>query len=369
MKKKKIQTLSIIMNGDEQDRFAWSGVNFYIINSLKKHFKINYFKACARYSLLSKFLIKIDRIIHPNTKEYPNIVKKLLYKKCIKKARKASDAVLTTISTYAAYCKDCIYVVDAVYKSLLDYYYFNVNKTDVNRLHRIQNKALKRANKIIFASDWALKEAKKFYQVSESKSFVALMGANLDDIKTSPKSIVNKHEINFFFMGADYERKGLTKIINILELLNKKDNYHKYILNVVGKYAESTTTIKYYGFLRKTDESDFKTYIGLYKNCDFFISMPKAECFGIVYCESSMFYLPSISVDTGGISSYVKNNENGLLFNQFDSPEYICDEIIKLVHDTKRYEEISKKSRALYERDYNWDKWASKVALIINDYN
>ncbi len=274
--------------------------------------------------------------------------------------------VLTTISTYAAYSKKCIYVVDAVYRSLLNYYYFDVNKVDAKRLDSIQRKALKRSKRIIFSSEWARDEANKIYQTKMDKSYVDLMGANIEDIKTSPKNISNKREIRFFFMGADYERKGLSKIIDLIKLLNAKDQDHKYILNVVGKYADNTDVVKYYGFLKKTNEDDYKKYIDLYKCSDFFISMPRAECFGIVYCESSMFYLPSISVDTGGISSYLKNNENGLLFKQDDSLDIISDEILGLVNDESRYKEISKKSRALYERDYNWNKWAKRAASIIN---
>ncbi len=369
MNNKKTKTLSIIMNSEENDRFAWSGVNYFIIKSLKEHFEIKYYKAIPHYSFLAKLLIKIDKTFHRNSKEYSNITNRLLYRKCIKAAEKSSDLVLTTISTYAAYSKKCIYVVDAVYKSLINYYYFNVNKVDLKRLDSIQKKALMRSKKIIFASTWAQKEAIKHYQIDINKSYVALMGANLEDIKASSKDISNKKEINLFFMGADYERKGLPDIIKLVELLNKKDCYHKYILNVVGKKADNTDTTKYYGFLKKTNKDDFKKYIALYKSSDFFISMPKAECFGIVYCESSMFYLPSISVDTGGISSYLKNNENGLLFRQTDSLDFISNEVINLVNDCNRYKTMSKKSRTLYERDYNWSSWAKKVASIINDCN
>ncbi len=367
MSNKNVKTLSIIMNSDENNRFAWSGVNYFIIKSLKKHFQVQYFKATAHYSILAKLLLKLDKIFHKNAKEYPIIVNHLLYRKCIKEAEKSSDMVLTTISTFAAYSKKCIYVVDAVYRSLLNYYYFDVNKIDAKRLDSIQRRALKRSKKIIFASDWARNEANKIYRIEMNKSYVALMGANIEDIKTSPKSISHKREIQFFFMGADYERKGLSKIIDLIELLNIKDTNHKYSLNVVGKYADNTDMVKYYGFLKKTNEEDYKKYIDLYKYSDFFISMPRAECFGIVYCESSMFYLPSISIDTGGISSYLKNNENGLLFKQDDSLDTISSEIIRLVNDDNRYKKISKKSRALYERDYNWNKWAERVASIIND--
>lgn len=359
--------LSIVMNANEDDKFAWSGVNYNIINSLKKYFKIRYFKATPHYSFLARMIIKIDKFFHKNAKQYPNVVNRLLYKKCLKNAAKYSDIMLTTISTYAAYNKNknCVYIVDAVYRSLFNYYYFDVDKADVKRLDSIQRKALAKSKTVIFASDWSLKEAAKHYSVDSNKSYVVLMGANLDDIKVKPKNIYKKHDINFLFMGADYERKGLDKVIVLMDLLNKKDSSHKYLLNVVGKQGINTPTIKYFGFLKKTNEKDFKTYIDLYKDSDFFISLPRAECFGIVYCESSMFFLPSISVDTGGISSYLIHNKNGLLFKQTDSLEDIATTIIKLIYDTNRYNEISQESRHLYELYFNWNKWAETVSSII----
>ncbi|WP_270350498.1 glycosyltransferase [Ligilactobacillus salivarius] len=37
----------------------------------------------------------------------------------------------------------------------------------------------------------------------------------------------------------------------------------------------------------------------------------RAECAGIVFNEASAFGVPSLSVDTGGVADYVKNNING----------------------------------------------------------
>lgn len=353
------------MNTKENDKFAWSGTNYFIISSLKDRFEVKYFEAKPTFTFFSKCLIKVYCFFNKNTNIYPVFINRLIYKDTINKAKTYSKIILTTMGIYASLCKGCYYVIDAVYKSLLNYYYFNVRLNEVSNLNNIQKKALKNAKHIFCASQWVIDEAKKNYNISSNKMSVVPFGANMTHANRVNKTVNNKKNINLLFIGADYKRKGLDIAIEINNTLNKIDSKHNYILNVVGTNGSNNNNVIYYGKLNKSNLTDYNKCCELLKMSDLFILPTKAECYGIVFCEAAMYSTPSITYNTGGVSSCVLDQKNGLLFDISSTADNIANSILNLINSPEKYKYLSENARDLYEKIYNWNSWGYAVSKSI----
>ena len=77
---------------------------------------------------------------------------------------------------------DCklIYLSDATVHLLMNYYY-DLSTHDYFIWNSWEQKAIDRANTILYSSDWAKNDAISYYKADREKVFVAPFGANLSD--------------------------------------------------------------------------------------------------------------------------------------------------------------------------------------------
>ena len=59
----------------------------------------------------------------------------------------------------------------------------------------------------------------------------------------------------------------------------------------------------------------------------------RADCTPIVFCEANAFGIPVITTDTGGVSSIIKNGENGFAFPLDATPDEYANTIQSLLDD------------------------------------
>ena len=122
--------------------------------------------------------------------------------------------------------------------------------------------------------------------------------------------------------------------------------------------------IKFYGRLNKHKQKDLDQMIDLYQKCDLFIFPTIAECSPIVLCEAAMYGLPVVSINTGGISSYVTKESGKLLPLSNSSAEDFCEVIEPLIYN-EELSEMSQASRKFYKEELNWKTWKRKVNSLI----
>jgi len=118
-------------------------------------------------------------------------------------------------------------------------------------------------------------------------------------------------------------------------------------------------------FLNKNKSEDYQEFIRIFQESHFFILPTRAECAGIVYAEASAFSVPSLATNTGGVSSVVKNGENGFLFNMDASAEEYAQVIEELFLNKKRYLTFAEQARKCYLNELNWTHWGTEVIKIM----
>ena len=79
----------------------------------------------------------------------------------------------------------------------------------------------------------------------------------------------------------------------------------------------------------------------LLRTSHFLILPTRAECSAIVLCEAAAFGLPIVTTDTGGISTYVRQDVNGIRLPLTANAEVYSENIARLFQDRAAYESMS----------------------------
>ncbi|WP_333790245.1 glycosyltransferase family 4 protein [Ligilactobacillus animalis] len=257
---------------------------------------------------------------------------------------------------------------DATYALMNNYYYAGVDKKGADNGDEIDQKALTRADKIILPSQWAYKSVQNDYDQPEGKLSLIPFGANMPDVKITPKTLTSK-EINILLVGVEWKRKGVDIALDIVAKLNENSlaGYH-YTLTIVGLDKPSDFTqsdVIFKGRLDKNDPAELSSLQAEYEQADLFLLPTQAEVAGIVFAEAAMYALPVFTYDTGGVSQYVLNGKTGYALPTSANSTDFVQQIEALVTDDTNYHNMSKKARAYYDTTLNWDAWADSVKSFL----
>ena len=381
----KIMRIGYCTHTDPFNKGSWSGSHFSMMEALKKHH-------CEIVALgpienLTLFFWKIyGRLIRLVLKRNisplhtPSAAKEFSRRLQKKINRKKIDALFVPAgSELIAFLETdlpIVYLSDATAKSVIEYYpgYSNLSRRSENNFLEIEKRAIVKADKIIYASDWAAESAIEDFSCEKSKISIVPFGANVnvedvDIVEGVRNSSYEKDSVcNLLFCGVDWDRKGGQIAYDVLIALNSSGLNAQ--LNIIGcnpPQGVEHEKMKVFGFLNKNNSGDNILLKKCYEQSDFFLMPTRAECAGIVFAEASAYGLPIISTSTGGISTYVENGKTGYLLSiNAEIDEYV-KVIVDLWSDKNKYADFSKSSRRKYEKELNWDSWGEKVSLILNE--
>lgn len=260
-----------------------------------------------------------------------------------------------------------IFFNDTTVDQLITYYHAKHPFSKYSRWESsfVQKLALQKASKIIFPSDWATHFALDFYKLPALKVKNTRLGANM---KVSEDSVVKDFtgEIVFLFVGVVWERKGGDIVLDALEHLQKK-GYRTKMIVAGGKPPRASPLIEYIGFLDKNNPDDEALLSRYYRNSHFLFVPSRAECYGIVYSEASAHGLITIATETGGVSSIIKNGENGFLLPlQANFLDY-ADLIEELLRNPAKLEELSLNCKKVYGDRLHWKHFGKTFTDCCNE--
>lgn len=267
--------------------------------------------------------------------------------------------------------KKLIYLSDAVFRLMVGYYWSDLDPRTEHYLDNCEKAALKRADAVIFASEWAKAGAMKFYQTNPQKIHVLPFGANLiDKYQGYQECDSNNNTIRLLLVGVDWERKGIDIAIDCVRALNKMQKKYSFDLTIIGVKQptgqEYESYIHILGRLNKNIPEEYERMISYYQESDLFLLPTKAECAGIVFAEAAEYGLPSVTHKMGGVESYVEDGVTGRCLPLGSTGEDFAAAILEII-ENGRLEAYSKAARAKYERELNWDSWLKSFDTILED--
>jgi glycosyltransferase involved in cell wall biosynthesis len=358
---------------DARSRNAWSGTYFSIWNALQKHVgdveligPVKPFFALWFGKMLTGLSQKIfhKRFDYPHSKmlarAYGSIVSKQL--------RKGNYDLVVTSSAFIPYLKTSAkiaYISDTTvmnsinyYKSLTDLFLFSKRESI-----EIERMALEKADFLIYPSLWASNSAIHDFNIPAEKVFTFPYGANIETVPEREQILSRKKNnvCHLLFLGVDWNRKGGEIAFDALIELNRMGiDTQLTVCGCIPPEKFQHPKLKVIPFLDKKDNVQKQKFINLFFHSDFLILPTRNECFGVVFCEASAFGVPSITADTGGVSSAVTQGENGFLLPDSAGGKEYAQVIASIFKDDYNYYSLVKKSRELYESKLNWDKWGEE---------
>ena len=109
---------------------------------------------------------------------------------------------------------------------------------------------------------------------------------------------------------------------------------HLTIIGCIPPVAINEKDITVIPFINKHNEEAGLTALSISSvNSDFLLLPTRAECAGVVFCEASAFGIPSITTDTGGVSTYVEDGINGFALPLAARAEAYADKIEQYTSD------------------------------------
>ncbi len=366
--------LLVTSEREATDRLCWSGIPFSMLNELKKYYEVDTYAIgifCSPIALIRAILYRyVLRQFSGvrNTRQWAKKASILLQKKI--NAQEYDCIIIFDQSTIGAlaYLNTDIPVMiyaDSVIALLQDYY-FSLPREMLEETIRMQEIGIKKASKIVLASNWAKKYIEKEYQVKEENTGIVHLGANIEN----PNNYYyREHEgIKLLFIGIDGVRKGVDIAIDCVKHLNMIDTHNRYHLDIVGCQPNvNDENITVHGFLNRNDPIQRNKMEQIRATGDFFILPTHAEAAGQVFCEAGAYSIPSISYDTGGVSDYVIDGENGVLLPPSANGKDFAEAILKILREDGKLEYLKKRSHELYEEEYNWKVAGRAFANAIDE--
>lgn len=367
--------LVYIDGSNPYDKHTWSGTPYNIVQQLRRFYDVEV--VCLKDSWIDKVYCKAYRAIGRIFGKQNNPTFSMYYAKV--KGKQASrllkdkccERVFFRGSNLAAYARTDapvrVYFTDACFHQMIDYYIFNMSRQNIVEGNEVQRRAMQLCNVNVFTSNWAMRDAIDYYHIKEETCHFCHLGASVDTSEFKKQ----KHDartVNLLFVGIGWERKGGDIAVECTRLLNEKDPSRKYILHLAGckpPYEIKDEHIKLYGFLNRNVPDQAQVLISLREQADLFILPTKAECAGIVFCESSAYGIPSITFDTGGIGDYVVNGENGYRLPIWSTAEDFANKILEILSDVGKLEYMQRKGIEMYAEKMSWDSLGKRLNQLI----
>ena len=188
------------------------------------------------------------------------------------------------------------------------------------------------------------------------------------------KTVFNEEEIIFGVVGTIEKRKGQDLILQVNENLevryrkrakfifvgniNMLDGNDKY--EVVLKAEEKFRNVQY---IKPVPREDVYT---LYQKFDCLLVPSRDEPMSMVAAEAMSLEIPVICSDHTGISSYIKNYENGIIFTSESIDELTS--CIKFAMDNReKLVQIGKQGFQIYKDNFTMEKFENRILQIFNN--
>jgi glycosyltransferase involved in cell wall biosynthesis len=220
-----------------------------------------------------------------------------------------------------------------------------------------EKRAYHHSARVITTSAWSRDILSKIYKVPESRIRVYPMPSALP-LEVIPEQVdipnwkALQGPFRLLLVGRDYRRKGIDIAIEVTRLLNEAGLPAE--LTVCGTQGESTDRVKFVGLFRKDDPKQLEQYIDLYRRAHLLIHPAYFEAAGIVPGEAAAFGTPTITNDTGGLATTVKEGVSGFVLPRGSAAQVYVDKIKQLIANPEAYYQLCRTSRERYELELNW---------------
>lgn len=376
----KIKKIAFLCDGDPRDKASWSGTMYMMYSNLQKlGYELEWIPATTytnkEITLIEKIASFHEKIFHRTFNRYQNITKARIASRRTKEKLKNTKFDLLFASNvindlaYLNIKQPIVYVNDILYDQHINYYpaYKGLGWYSKKVLRYLEHKALKKCSAVLLPSEWSVERAISYYKLDAKKVHLLRFGANIEVPSLEefqPKELTQP--TTFLFLSVEWERKRGNLALQTIELLAQKG--YNVELKIVGCISPvESELLNVIPFLNKNNPIEYQKLKDILTSSHFLFVPTEAECYGIVFCEASAYGLPSVTTATGGVTSIVKDEINGIALPLNASAEDYVNAIEPFLIDKCRYHNLSISSRDRYNTSLNWDVWREELKIILED--
>lgn len=268
--------------------------------------------------------------------------------------------------------KNVITIHDALTKTCKEYYTWHYRKY----MDLLVPPSIKRSDAIVTVSESARQDIIKYYDVKPDKIHTLHLWTDenykpINIPEADKRTLLTKYNLPerfILFVGVLEERKNITGIIKISELLYSKGIDIKFVLvgkpgfgfeNIADKIRKSENRIIH------LEDVNEKELVQLYNTAKLFLFPSHYEGFGLPPLEAMKCGLPVLASNKSSIPEIV--GEGGILGNP-DDYQYFADSIGKLLADETFY--LSMKVKAIEQaKKFNAANHITKLIQIFDSIN
>ena len=370
--------IAYITSSTPNNKLSWSGTNYYTLKALQNQgHNVYCIYDAPQIGLFRKIKTKIFKLINRNLMpERSDFYSKKWADKIKGNLQPNTDAIFSLSTIPVAYLRTDIPIyiyIDDIFEHFRTYYNIkNLHSKDIIKANKIEQCAIDNCRRIISCSEITGEAIIKHYNINKEKLQIVPFGANIDTIPNIEHieeyiASRNKEELNILFVGVDFKRKGCDIVLETVKLLhNNGINVKLHICGLKDINFELPDYVINYGFLNKGIESDKMKLEKLYATSHFLFVPSLAEAYGLVFAEAGAYALPSISHNTGGISTIIKNGVNGQLFEIGTTPQIFADYIMKQFNNYDNYIQLARRSYKRFIEELNWEVAGKRITSIMN---
>lgn len=191
-----------------------------------------------------------------------------------------------------------------------------------------------------------------------------------DKVWESPSNINANTEITIGTTISHSPYKGLDLVYKVINLMsNYKIRWKIFgisetdVLNHIcrKKYGteENRQSIEFFGQIKPSE------LIKHLSTCHFFVHPSYIDNSPNSVCEAMLMGLPVLASSIGGISSLVKHDKTGFLFNPYDSYD-LAGQLVNLIQDYERAKNVGLNARQVALKRHSSEIITSEIAQIYN---
>lgn len=366
---------------DPRDKKTWSGTSYYTLQQIRKYGTVEIFQY-PMPKLLQEWLTTKKSINRRwfgknSAVEFMRAYAAYFSRRLDRDLRRRPvDILFVSASPQLVAYSDTqipiVYMTDATFRQLQGYYpgFSNLAGYNIREGIKLDQKAFQKSAHCMLASEWNRRSALEDYGIDPARISVVPCGANLDRIPGSlPQQSGDKKHTDLLFLGVEWERKGGAIALDAYRQL--KSEGFSVRLKIIGcippEDLTADTGITVIPFLDKNREDQFEQLQRILLDTDFLLLPTRAECAGVVFSEASAYGIPSITTDTGGVSTYIKNGVNGYTLPFQATGRDYATRIKELLASPEKLGLMRKNCRTYYETALSWDLWGERFGAIVQD--
>lgn len=170
-------------------------------------------------------------------------------------------------------------------------------------------------------------------------------------------------------LDRSYRWKGLDVLWEAFHAVRRR--HPRASLTLVGtgdRFAEFTAHAREDPAVRVLRRLPDEQIISEYRRASALVlpSLTDAESFGMVLAEANACGTPVVASDVGGIPSFVRHGENGLLARPGDADD-LAAKLLQVLDDPREARAMGRRGRERVLRDHDWDDLARRTLAVLEE--